>query len=828
MKLMSRSAIKFKLFYCLIISQIFIQYIYSQKNQENKEKNDAPDIEIIRADEAEYLTYGESKEGIMILTGGIVVRIGKITMQAETVKYNPKTGEIFGEGNVVIHDKLQKTTGEKFIYDNNTGEGLIYGAESFLKPIYLIGESIKRVSDDAFVLSMGYLTSCEIENPHYYFKAKKIWIYKNKRIAAFHLIYYVGNTPVFYWPFISQADIGTGIVTQYGYNESRGHFTQNTYYFGFSKDSLFLPENAKFMADWYQKSGYLFGLWMNKKHNFLRYNIDLQIANYKHSRIDTQYNNEDRPIITNQVDLGDGKFGEKNEIWWKFTTDLKAVKERSIKNDSQSSVYFKYENYKNENFDQIFGVRFEPENTIEMFKFETEKDFDGNRKKNTLTWQAEYTEDWRDNHFKIKASNTKRWYESEDSKYLSINTLAPVISFKRNSQLIKPYGSMFGGVYNKLNLNTQTVVYYRDGEELKTMYDSEGVVDFSIILSPFRWLSLMPYAGYGIKHKFWKQSSDILEEESDRASYQYFYNKEILRLGYPSFYLQGEYIYKRGVKQKYLDPTFKKQLEHTIKPALKFDFYPVLFLELSSMRDIRKYPYEIKENFRWKPFKARLELNYDFVNSVSFFYPELLEKKKYHFLDLGITNEYKYLIRYDKSGTNEFDIFMKMGGYKPIFIKELNLLKLGFTWRHNFINVRQDLILFKWEIDLNLHTYWRLKMGTNSMAEEVERYNKSHDNYVPFWQDIPNSFNFLNNEKRSNTVFNMDNFYFILEHDLHRWLLRLSYVNGRKTVYFGDNLKNYSTFYEQTFYISMGLKDFKGFGIEDTEIHRKRPKTNLY
>jgi hypothetical protein len=60
--------------------------------------------------------------------------------------------------------------------------------------------------------------------PHYYFKAKKLWIYKNNEIAAISAIYYVGQTPVFYWPLLLQSDTGTGVVTQYGNNITRGHF----------------------------------------------------------------------------------------------------------------------------------------------------------------------------------------------------------------------------------------------------------------------------------------------------------------------------------------------------------------------------------------------------------------------------------------------------------------------------------------------------------------------------------------------------------------------------------------------------------------------------
>ncbi|HNA78853.1 MAG TPA: hypothetical protein PKY99_05350, partial [Turneriella sp.] len=283
--------------------------------QDKQGTSGAGSIEIIRASEAEYVTVGEGDEGIFILRGGIIVRSGTSYLRAETVKINTKTGEIFGEGKVSFEAEDNRLTGEKFYYDNKHDAGVVYSANATADPFFLKGSVIKQVESNRYIARDAYFTTCNEKYPHYYFKAKKLWLYKNNELAAMSAIYYVGQTPVFYWPLLLQSDTGTGVITQYGNNPTRGHFLQNTWNFSnpLSQGSSWQPQQGKLMFDWYEKTGYLFGTVLRRDGQDLKYNFDTAISNFKARRTTTD--STGGTVVTNQVLQPDGSYGPTEYFW---------------------------------------------------------------------------------------------------------------------------------------------------------------------------------------------------------------------------------------------------------------------------------------------------------------------------------------------------------------------------------------------------------------------------------------------------------------------------------------------------------------------------------
>lgn len=793
----------------------------------NRELPDkAPAVELVRASEAEYITFEEGKEGVLIFRGGILLRTGTGTLQAETVKINPHSGEIYGEGNITLNDGNQLVQGDRFIYDNSTGQGVIYRISTRVEPVYYMGDTLKQVSPDTYLVSMAFFTTCDLENPHYHFKARKVWMYTDNQIVALHVLYYVGNTPVFYWPMLFETDIGTGIITQYGHNDLKGHFLQNTYYYGITsdRDSLYIPNNGKLMFDWYQKGGVFFGTRFIKESDFINYDLDIGIADYKQRDIIYDYNDDGSELVTNLVKRADGSYGTVHEFWWKAKADISATFDRSNRYDSQSSLFLRFENYNDKRFNEEFGRRFEPETTLGAIKYG--RNFTTGTGVHNLTWQVMYSENWNNNHFSLEMSRQLAWYERSDeeqSKYLPVYDLAPKLRFSKNIQLLDASGSYFAGGWLNLQTGGSINRYYSDGEEVKTLFNGDGMAQFSVFFPLLRWVTLTPSAGYGFFHQFARQADATLEEETSRASYQYIFTRDTLRIGYPELYTQAIYTYRQGFDEKKVDPTFGHQRAHGVNLSVISDLNPVAHFSVTASRDLRRYPYELLEQERWSPLHARAQIDYDFVHGFSGNYYGLRQRRKNHFLGVGMQNDYVYLIRFLRDATNDLNIYYRMGGYKLFMFKELLELKTGFNWHHDYGNLKQSGILFSWEIDILLHDYWRLLMGANSRADRLEIYESSHAAYVPFLEDLGNSLNPFDFNARQNASINLESFHAVVEHYLHRWIMRFSYHAARRSIAFGRQLKDRMTYYEQTFYFSMNLRDFQGFGIPKTELFRYNP-----
>ncbi len=785
-----------------------------------------PIIELIRAEEGEFLSPQGSKEGVVIFKGGIMIKIGGRTLEAEIVKINAATGEIYGEGGIKLTDGLQTIQGDRFIYDNKNQQGVVYKADTYLKPVYYMGEKIKQVSEKTFLISMAFFTTCEAKPlPHYHFKARKIWMYEDNQLVALGVWYYVGDTRLFPIPALFQTDIGTGIITQYGNNQTRGHFLQNTYFFavpGYSKNSI-LPKQGKLMFDWYQKIGEFYGTRFMKESPNLSYDVDMGVARIKER--DEVSLPDESVQVTNQVLNADGSCCRVvSEYWFKAKADIRTQWNRSHQYDSQSSAYVRFEQYSHRDFEREFGQRYIPQTTPEALT--QAQDFLGGPGTNNLTWQAIYVEDWQNNHLQVEASRSLIWrqeVDDEQSGYIPTYDLSPKVTFSKNIQLLRPKGQTFAGGWMNIDVNGSINRYYSEGTVIKTIFSGDGLSQFNLFFPFYRWLTFTPAVGYGFFHQFAKEADPALQEETARASFQYAYTKDDLRIGYPILYTQIGYSYGVAFDQRFQDPTFGEQREHRVNLSAVSDNNPYSYFAVTTSRDLRRYPYALPENQRWAPLNVTGKVDYDFVHGFSLNYFGLRKKRKHHYWGLGLENRYVYLIRFNTSAVNDLSLYMQLGGYKPLFFRELIRLRVGFTWHHDFIDIRQDVMLFTWEVDTQLHRYWRLTMGAQSRAAEVERYRQD----VNFFEDLKRSLNPFNQADRNQAVFNLESFYANIEHDLHRWVARVSYSIVRRTFFFGEGRRDRATFFEQTVFFSMNLRDFAGFGIPRTQVYRNVPSDGL-
>ncbi|MBV6493294.1 MAG: LPS-assembly protein LptD [Turneriella sp.] len=779
-------------------------------------------IEILRASEAEYVTVAEGTEGVFILRGGIIVRSGDVILRAETIKMNTKTGEIFGEGRVSFESGTTRLQGEKFYYDNNHGAGVVYSSKAVADPFYISGSTIKQVEPNRYIARDAFFTSCNEKYPHYYFKAKKLWLYKNNEIAAISAVYYVGHTPIFYWPLILKSDIGTGIITQYGNNLTKGNFFQNTWRFSnpLEEDSAWQPRSGKIMFDWYEKTGYLLGINLLKDTSALKYNINTSIANFKAREITPDGN------ITNQVRQLDGSYGTTQFFWYKIKADIKTTMKRSEKDDSALSAYVRFEHYKHRNFEMEFGERYEPDMTLNALYRPRFNQL--SIQKNLLNWETGIAYTRKDTQLQVRAQRQLLWYQADPdskSKYSPIYDMAPEITFSNRTFLLRGNEGMFRGIMNTVNLNAQLSQQYKDitATPVRQFLRNEGYDQVSFYFSLLPWINFIPSAGVGLLYSYSSQNDALLQKELARQSYAYLFTNDTLRIGYPFFYAQAIYTQRYSFADQGMDLTFGHNRMQAVTTSLMSDLNPYASFSLMATRDLRAYPYPILEQERWSDLVARTEANYDFIRGFTVNLYGLSQRKYNHFNGLGILDAAAYSIQYDTMKTNDFQFYYRVGGYRLPLLRELSMFKVTSTYRHNFINIAESSLRLGFETDILVHNLWRLRLSINSLADQFERYQTKSPAYVPFFDDFVESLNPFSEKSRKDRILNLESYAVGIEHDLHRWLFRLTFSARRRTIYTGAALRDRLSFLEQTIYISFTLKDLDGFGLPYTELYRYNP-----
>ena len=156
---------------------------------------------IVNGDNVEYFQEKKMVTG----TGNVSIKYKDIELTCDKITVYLDTREAIAEGNVRVTQKDAYFTGERMNYNFETKKGTVLNGYVSARPFYGKAEEVGKIENkNQFRLKDGYATTCDLENPHYRVRAKEVMVYLDDKIVARHIIMYVKNTPVLYWPYYVQ------------------------------------------------------------------------------------------------------------------------------------------------------------------------------------------------------------------------------------------------------------------------------------------------------------------------------------------------------------------------------------------------------------------------------------------------------------------------------------------------------------------------------------------------------------------------------------------------------------------------------------------------
>lgn len=157
-------------------------------------------------------------------------------IEAEEVFIDLKNKEISGITDVYYKDNQLEFQGKQFYFNFEINRGALFDGRtkilkqdnSGLQGAFFNGEKISYLGDNQSILYDGKLTTCDKEDPHYYFKVARMWINDGGEWGLLHGVIYVGPIPFFYIPvFYHPRDLI--IKPSIGYRNREGWYLQTTY-----------------------------------------------------------------------------------------------------------------------------------------------------------------------------------------------------------------------------------------------------------------------------------------------------------------------------------------------------------------------------------------------------------------------------------------------------------------------------------------------------------------------------------------------------------------------------------------------------------------------
>jgi hypothetical protein len=148
-----------------------------------------------------------SDRKLAIAEGDVEVVFENAILTCDHLTLFTDTKDVYPEGRVRLEEGNQVFRGEMAHYNLNTKKGRFLQGTVSAPPWHEYGRSVEHIAEGVYQVTPGYLTSCELEPPHFRFFGRRAIVFADDRIArARNVALFVEQVPFLYLPWLSVAD----------------------------------------------------------------------------------------------------------------------------------------------------------------------------------------------------------------------------------------------------------------------------------------------------------------------------------------------------------------------------------------------------------------------------------------------------------------------------------------------------------------------------------------------------------------------------------------------------------------------------------------------
>ena len=156
-------------------------------------------IEITSTGETTY------ENGLATARDNVAIHIGNTDIYADYAQYNSSTHDVDLRGHVRIYRDTSLYTAESGVYNTETKKVRSINGRTESQPYFLSGANVTSISDNGYLVRDGTFTTHDSAKPDFRLHARKIRIYEGDRVIFQYVTAYVGNVPIFWWPYLYQS-----------------------------------------------------------------------------------------------------------------------------------------------------------------------------------------------------------------------------------------------------------------------------------------------------------------------------------------------------------------------------------------------------------------------------------------------------------------------------------------------------------------------------------------------------------------------------------------------------------------------------------------------
>ncbi|MBD3245812.1 MAG: LPS assembly protein LptD [Candidatus Omnitrophica bacterium] len=203
----------------------------------------------IKGDQISYL-HDQQK---VVAEGNVVMGYQDIKLYCEKAVYDSKSHLARVQGDVKIVREGTTIYGEDITYDFASQDAQINNIRVSAPPLYGKARNAEKQGEEKYVLNRGYLTTCDLEEPHYRLSATHVTMYPQEKIVARNMVMKVAEIPIFYFPYYAHSLKDTSFPVEFipGKDSEWGLYLLGRWRYYLNK-----RQRGKVLFDFYEERGF--------------------------------------------------------------------------------------------------------------------------------------------------------------------------------------------------------------------------------------------------------------------------------------------------------------------------------------------------------------------------------------------------------------------------------------------------------------------------------------------------------------------------------------------------------------------------------------------
>ncbi|MFZ4774794.1 MAG: LPS-assembly protein LptD [Terrimicrobiaceae bacterium] len=171
------------------------------------------------------------EEGVAIAEDNVQIHYGEYSIYCDYAEYNPETRDVLLVGNIRLYTPEQVLTGQRALFNLETKQMRALELSGSNHPMLFHAFNFRAMSQKEFRVKDALFTTDDSSQPDFHVKSRSVRIYTDSRVVFSNSTFYIGKTPIFWFPYLFANINNTGFAFLPGYDSRWGAYLLTAYSF---------------------------------------------------------------------------------------------------------------------------------------------------------------------------------------------------------------------------------------------------------------------------------------------------------------------------------------------------------------------------------------------------------------------------------------------------------------------------------------------------------------------------------------------------------------------------------------------------------------------